>query len=67
MLLLSYTATDLIYIQFNDPNFGLRKFVPFAHSNNIEQIYQLIEEVIFHAECSDNGEITSTDVAIKPT
>ena len=65
--LLNYTATDLVYIQFNDPSFDLRKFAPFVHGNNIEQIYQLIEEAIFHVERNGNGKVIFTDVAIKLT
>ena len=65
--MLNYTATDLVYIQFNDPSFDLRKFAPFVHGNNIEQIYQLIEEAIFHVERNGNGKVIFTDVAIKLT
>jgi putative DNA polymerase III, delta subunit len=65
--LLNYTATDLVYIQFNDPSFDLRKFAPFIHGNNIEQIHQLIEEAIYHVESNGNGKVIFTDVAIKLT
>ena len=66
-LLLNYTASDLVYISFDDPTFELRKFAPFVHGGNIESIHNLIEEAILHVERNGNGKVIFTDVAIKLT
>ena len=66
-LLLNYKASNLVYIQFTDPSFQLERFAPFIHGNNIEAIYQLIEEAQLHVERNGNGKVIFTDLAIKLT
>lgn len=65
--LLNYTASSLVYIQFNDPSFELRKFSPFIHGGNIEAIHRLIEEAMLHVERNGNGKVIFTDLAIRLT
>ncbi len=65
--LLNYTASSLVYMQFNDPSFELRKFSPFIHGANIEAIHRLIEEAIVHVERNGNGKVIFTDLAIRLT
>ncbi|MGP1478333.1 MAG: DNA polymerase III subunit [Capnocytophaga sp.] len=65
--LLNYTASSLVYMQFNDSSFELRKFAPFIHGANIEAIYRLIEEAIVHVERNGNGKVIFTDLAIRLT
>lgn len=65
--LLNYTASSLVYMQFNDSSFELRKFAPFIHGANIEAIHRLIEEAIVHVERNGNGKVIFTDLAIRLT
>ena len=65
--LLNYTASSLVYMQFNDSSFELRKFSPFIHGANIEAIHRLIEEAIVHVERNGNGKVIFTDLAIRLT
>lgn len=65
--LLNYTASSLVYIQFNDPSFELHKFSPFIHGGNIEAIHRLIEEAMLHVERNGNGKVIFTDLAIRLT
>ena len=65
--LLNYTASNLVYMQFNDPTFQLAKFAPFIHGNNIEAIHNLLEEAQLHVERNGNGKVIFTDLAIKLT
>lgn len=65
--LLNYTASSLVYMQFNDSSFELRKFAPFIHGANIEPIHRLIEEAIVHVERNGNGKVIFTDLAIRLT
>ena len=65
--LLNYTASGLVYMQFNDPTFQLAKFAPFIHGNNIEAIHNLLEEAQLHVERNGNGKVIFTDLAIKLT
>ncbi len=66
-LLQNYATEGLVYMQFADASFDLRKFAPFIHGNNIESIHKLIEEAIFHVERNGNGKVIFTDLAIKLT
>ena len=65
--LLNYTASSLVYMQFNDSSFELRKFAPFIHGANIEAIHRLIEEAMLHVERNGNGKVIFTDLAIRLT
>lgn len=66
-LLLNYGSGDLVYSVFKDPSFELRKFAPFVHGNNIEQIHERLEEALFHIERNGNAKIIFTDLSIKLT
>lgn len=66
-LLLNYKAKELVYLEPTFENFKLEKFAPFIHSGNIQEIYQEIEEAIYHIERNGNGNVILTDLSIKLT
>ncbi|GIM48746.1 DNA polymerase III subunit [Capnocytophaga stomatis] len=66
-LLLNYNSGSLVYSEFNDPTFDLKKFAPFVHGNNIQQIHEQLEEALFHVERNGNAKIIFTDLSIKLT
>lgn len=66
-LLLNYQAKELVYLEPTFENFKLEKFAPFIHSGNIQEIYQEIEEAIYHIERNGNGNVILTDLSIKLT
>lgn len=66
-MLLNYGLGEFVYTVFKEPSFDLRKFAPFVHGNNIEQIHQRLEEALFHVERNGNAKIIFTDLSIKLT
>lgn len=66
-LLWNYQAKELVYLEPNFENFKLEKFAPFIHGNNISDIFQELEEAIFHIERNGNSNAILTDLSIKLT
>lgn len=66
-LLQNYTATDLVFIETETPNFSLEKFAPFVHGNNIIDITTALNDAIYHIERNANAKIVLTDLSIKLT
>lgn len=63
-LLQNYQADDLVYLK-TQAKFSLNKFAPFIHGNNIELIYNTIQEAIFHIDRNVNAKTVITDTSIK--
>lgn len=63
-LLKNYKAHDLVYLK-TEAQFSLDKFAPFVHGNNIEHIYNTIQEAIYHIDRNVNSKMVMTDVSFK--
>lgn len=66
-LLLNYSTPQLVYMAPKTANFKLENFAPFVNESNILEIYQEIEEAIYHIERNGNAKIILTDLSIKLT
>ncbi len=66
-LLLNYKATSLVYLRIHDESFQLKKFAPFVHEGNIQDIRDQLETAIYHVERNGNGKIIFTDLSINLT
>lgn len=65
-LLLNYNANTLVFFEPKS-GFKLEKFAPFVHNGNILDIYDALEEAIYHVERNGNSKIVLTDLSIKLT
>lgn len=66
-LLWNYQAKELVYYKSTVENFHLEKFAPFINDKNIFEIYDEINEAIYHIERNANPKILFTDLSIKLT
>jgi len=66
-MLLNFGAGELVHAQSHVEGFDLRKFAPFVHENNVEEIIGELETAIFHVERNGNAKLIFTDLAIKFT
>lgn len=66
-LLLNYKSESLIFLEPTTNNFELKKFAPFIHGNNIEGIFEALQEAIKLVERNGSGKIIMTDLSIKLT
>ncbi|WP_434037234.1 ATP-binding protein [Formosa sp. 4Alg 33] len=65
-MLLNYSADALVYLEPKTA-FKLEKFAPFVHSGNIMDIYEALQDAIYHIERNGNSKIILTDLSIKLT
>lgn len=66
-MLLNYQAKKLVYIEPKVENFSLEKFSPFITGNNIQDIFEELNDAIYHIERNGNAKIILTDLSIKLT
>jgi len=66
-LLLNYNADALVYMEIKSEKFKLEKFAPFIHNNNILDIFNELQDAIYHIERNGNSKIILTDLSIKLT
>ena len=66
-LLKNYNVEKLVYLEPNTENFKLENFAPFVHANNINYIYKVINDGIYHIERNGSGVMILTDISIKLT
>ena len=66
-LLINYGAEELAYMKIHTDGFQLKKFAPFVHENNIQNITEELELAIYHVERNGNAKIIFTDLSIKLT
>lgn len=66
-LLLNYSTPQLVYLTPKAENFKLENFAPFVNEHNILDIYNEIEEAVYHIERNGNAKIILTDLSIKLT
>ncbi|QDO93209.1 DNA polymerase III subunit delta' [Formosa sediminum] len=65
-MLLNYGANELVYLEPKTA-FKLEKFAPFIHNGNIMEIYDALQDAIYHIERNGNSKIVLTDLSIKLT
>ncbi|MBP1838685.1 DNA polymerase III subunit [Formosa algae] len=65
-MLLNYGANELVYLEPKTA-FKLEKFAPFIHNGNIMEIYEALQDAIYHIERNGNSKIVLTDLSIKLT
>ena len=66
-LLSNYIVNDLVFLEPQQNNFGLKKFAPFMNGTNIPAILSELEQAIYHIERNGNSKIILTDLSIKLT
>ena len=63
-MLISYGSEEIITYH-SKLNFNIRNFAPFIHSNNVEEIFNLIDSSYSLIERNANGKILFTDELFK--
>ncbi len=63
-LFLNQNLSELVIVDEKEMEF-LKKFSPFIHQQNVENIYQEFNKAIFHIERNGSAKIIFTDLAIK--
>jgi len=66
-LLINYKANSLVFFESQTSDFDLRKFAPFVHGGNIEDINKAIEDAIYHIERNGNSKIILLDLSMQLT
>ncbi len=66
-MLANYGAGSLVYLETETRNFDLRKFAPFIHGANIEDIHKAIEDASYHIERNGNAKIILLDLSMQLT
>ncbi len=66
-MLTNYKANDLVIFEAQTTDFDIRKFAPFIHGGNIEDIHHAIEDAIYHIERNGNAKIILLDLSMQLT
>ncbi|MCE2613604.1 DNA polymerase III subunit delta' [Flavobacteriaceae bacterium D16] len=66
-MLINFGAEELAFMTLHVEGFDLRKFAPFVHENNIQEIGEELERAIYHVERNGNSKIILMDLSIKLT
>ena len=66
-LLINYGASEIVYYTPERPDFDLKKFAPFIHESNIQDIFTNISSALYHVERNGNPKIIFSDLAISLT
>lgn len=66
-LLKQYTAEELVYLQPKANDFNFAKFSQYIHGNNIEDIYNELNDAEYHIERNGNAKIIFLDMSVKIT
>ena len=66
-LLINYKANKLVFFESQTSDFDLKKFAPFIHGGNIEDINKAIEDAIYHIERNGNSKIILLDLSMQLT
>jgi len=66
-LLLNYQSPELVFLETQTPKFDLKKFAPFVHSGNIQQINKELNDALYHIERNGNAKIILLDLSMKLT
>ena len=66
-MLTNYKASNLVFFEAQTTDFDIRKFAPFVHGGNIEDIHKAIEDAIYHIERNGNAKIILLDLSMQLT
>ena len=66
-VLMEYGLEQLQHTQIEVSNFDFKKFAPFVHEGNIEQISMALESAVYEIERNGNAKMVFTDLAISLT
>lgn len=66
-MLTNYKANNLVFFEAQATDFDIRKFAPFVHGGNIEDIHNAIEDAIYHIERNGNAKIILLDLSMQLT
>jgi len=66
-VLMGYGLEQLQHTQIEISNFDFKKFAPFVHEGNIEQITAALESAVYEIERNGNAKMVFTDLAISLT
>ncbi|UJH69057.1 DNA polymerase III subunit delta' [Allomuricauda sp. SCSIO 65647] len=66
-LMLNYGAEELVFLKIHMDGFKLKKFAPFVHEKNIQNIMSELEDALYHVERNGNSKLIFTDLSIKLT
>lgn len=66
-VLMEYGLEQFQHTQIEVPNFNFKKFAPFVHEGNIEQITAVLESAVYEIERNGNAKMVFTDLAISLT
>ena len=66
-LLTNYGTNDLVFFESQTSNFDIKKFAPFVHGANIENINTAIEDALYHIERNGNAKIILLDLSMQLT
>ena len=66
-VLMEYGLEQLQHTQIVVSNFDFKKFAPFVHEGNIEQISMALESAMYEIERNGNAKMVFTDLAISLT
>lgn len=66
-LLSNYQAGQLVFFKSQSNNFDIKKFAPFIHGANIEDINKAIEDATYHIERNGNAKIILLDLSMQLT
>lgn len=66
-LLLNYQSPELVFLETQTPKFDLKKFAPFIHSGNIQDINKELNDALYHIERNGNAKIIMLDLSMKLT
>ena len=66
-MLINFQAEELAFMSLHVEGFDLKRFAPFVHENNIQEISEELERAIYHVERNGNSKIILMDLSIKLT
>lgn len=66
-VLMGYGLEQFQHTQIEVSNFDFKKFAPFVHEGNIEQITAALESAVYEIERNGNAKMVFTDLAISLT
>lgn len=66
-MLINFRAEELAFMSLHVEGFDLKRFAPFVHENNIQEISEELERAIYHVERNGNSKIILMDLSIKLT
>ncbi len=66
-MLTNYQVNDLVFMELSENAFDWKKFAPFIHGANIQNILEELNTAFYHIERNANAKIVFLDLSIKIT